>query len=65
MEKQILTTKEAAGWLGVSSLELIRLMKAGHIRRLRGYKKPFKFSRVELTRYLTEGVVACREVGRG
>jgi hypothetical protein len=58
LEKQILTTDEAATWLGVSTKELKRLMLAGHVRRLRGYHKPFKFSRVELERYLSAGVVA-------
>jgi hypothetical protein len=57
-EKQILTTAEAAEWLGIPAPELKRLMVAGHIRRLRGYHKPFKFSVVELRRYLSEGVVA-------
>lgn len=56
-EKQILTTKEAADWLGISACELKRLMANEHVRRLRGYHRPFKFSRVELQRYLSEGVV--------
>jgi excisionase family DNA binding protein len=56
--KQIMTTAEAAAWLGIPAPELKRLMQAGHIRRLRGYRKPFKFSRIELERYLSAGVVA-------
>lgn len=58
VEKQIMTTVEAAEWLGIPAAELKRLMQAGHIRRLRGYHKPFKFSVRELERYLSEGVVA-------
>ncbi len=56
--KQILTTSEAAEWLGISTRELVRLKDAGHVRRLRGYQRPYKFSRVELERYLREGVAA-------
>jgi excisionase family DNA binding protein len=58
MKKQILTTREAAEFLGVPDRELKRLMELGHVRRLRGYYRPYKFSRVELDRYLREGVVA-------
>jgi len=57
MEKQILTTAEAAEYLGVSPMVLKRIMTKGHVRRLRGFHKPFKFSRQELERYLREGLV--------
>lgn len=61
-QKQILTTAEAAEFLTIPQRELKRLMERGHIRRLRGYHKPFKFSRQELERYLRDGVVAAGEV---
>lgn len=32
--------------------------RESHIKRLRGYRKPMKFSVVELERYLKEGAVA-------
>lgn len=55
--KPILTTAEAARYLGIQVRELKRLLVAGHIRRLRGFHKPFKFSKYELDRYLQEGLV--------
>ena len=58
MKKMILTTGEAAEFLGIPVPELKRLNKAGHVRRLRGYQRPYKFSRPELERFLKEGVVA-------
>jgi len=58
MKKRILTTAEAAVFLGVSRGEVIRLKEAGHLRRLRGFQRPFKFSDTELERYLREGLVA-------
>lgn len=57
MKKRILTTKEAAAYLGIEPRELKRLKAAGHVKRLRGYKKPFKFSVNELERYLSQGLV--------
>lgn len=57
IQKPILTTAEAARYLGISVRELKRLMVAGHIRRLRGFHKPFRFSVCELDRYLKDGLV--------
>jgi excisionase family DNA binding protein len=58
VDKQILTTQEAAEFLGISRWQMLALMERGHVRRLRGLAKPFRVSRSELERYLQEGVVA-------
>lgn len=55
MDKQILTTAEAAEFMGIEYREMTRLVKQGHVRRQRGFKNPMKFSRMELNRYLSEG----------
>jgi excisionase family DNA binding protein len=52
VEKQILTTAEAATFLGVSVKTLKRLNEDGFVKNLRGFKKPFRFARRELERYL-------------
>jgi len=57
IDKQILTTAEAAEYLGVTPVELKRVMTKGHVRRLRGFHKPYRFSIFELDRYLREGLV--------
>lgn len=61
-EKSIMTTREAAEYLGISVKQFRRLNDEGFIRRLRGCRNPMQFSKIELDRYLKEGVVASREV---
>ena len=56
--KRILSTKEAAEYLGISVKQFRRLNDEGHIHRLRGCRNPMQFSKVVLDRYLSEGVVA-------
>lgn len=60
--KPIMTTREASVYLEIPVKQFRRLNDEGHIRRLRGCRNPMQFSRVELDRYLKEGVVASREV---
>lgn len=53
----VMTTAQAADYLGLEESAVRRLAERGHLRRLRGFKKPFKFSRIEIDRYLKDGVV--------
>lgn len=57
MQKQTLTVKELAGELGRSPAAIRRIIDQGHLRRLRGHRGKWLVSRVELNRYLKEGVV--------
>ena len=56
--KRILSTKEAAEYLGIPVKQFRRLNEEGFIHRLRGCRNPMQFSLIELDRYLSEGVVA-------
>jgi len=57
MQSQTLTVKEVAAELGMKPPAVRRLIDQGHLRRLRGYKGTWRISRVELDRYLKEGLV--------
>ena len=57
MEKQTLTVKEVARELGLPPATVRRLIHQGHMRRLRGHRRTWQIARVELNRYLTEGMV--------
>lgn len=50
--KQCYTTDEAAAYIGIGRRELLRLVERGYVRKLRGFGKPFRFSKYELDRYL-------------
>lgn len=50
--KQCFTTDEATIYIGIGRRELLRLVERGYIKRLRGFGKPFRFSKYELDRYL-------------
>ncbi|QHI69534.1 excisionase family DNA-binding protein [Tichowtungia aerotolerans] len=56
--KRIMTTSEAAEYLTIPVKQFRRLYDEGHIHRLRGCRNPMQFSKIELDRYLSEGVVA-------
>jgi len=45
MEKQIMTTKEAAAYTGLTISEIRRLTDARILKPLRGFRSPKKFSR--------------------
>jgi excisionase family DNA binding protein len=60
--KPIMTTREAAEYLEIPLKQFRRLSDEGHIRRLRGCRNPMQYSKIELDRYLSEGVVASKEV---
>ena len=51
-EKLILTTQEVAAWLGLSDNEVRRLADEKHLKPLRGFRKPRKFSRYVIMDYL-------------
>lgn len=52
IEKQILTTKETSEYLGISEDEVRRISDEGYLKRLRGFRKPRKFSRFAIIDYL-------------
>lgn len=52
IQKQIMTTKEVAEFLGIKENEVRRLAQEGALKRLRGFRKPFKFSRHKVIEYL-------------
>ena len=56
--KNTMTTAEAALYLGITVDSLRNLQSRGFVRRLRGHFHPFRFSKVELDRYLKDEVVA-------
>ncbi|MFA5689588.1 MAG: helix-turn-helix domain-containing protein [Kiritimatiellales bacterium] len=55
---RIMPTDVAAVYLGISEDSLRRLLSRGLIRRQQGFKHPFRFSKIELDRYLEKGQVA-------
>lgn len=57
MQKQTLTVKEVAEELGMNPAAVRRLIDQGHLRRLRGSTGTWRVSRLELNRYLAEGLV--------
>jgi excisionase family DNA binding protein len=52
MEKQIMTTKEVAEYLGISEWEVRRLADEKILKSLRGFRKPKKFSFHKIKAYL-------------
>jgi excisionase family DNA binding protein len=52
MNKQIMTTMEVAEFLEITQEEVRRLVNEGMIKSLKGFRKPFKFSRQKVFEYL-------------
>lgn len=52
MQKQIMTTKEASQYLGISEWEVRRLADERILKPLRGFRKPMKFSFHKIKEYL-------------
>lgn len=54
--KRILSTAEAAKYLGLSGQEVRRLVDEGYLKRLRGFRKPWKFAVYALEEFLKDSV---------